>query len=98
MLIDPRDKVKRPSKAKHDERTQRKNELDEFYKETVAPVYPVGVGCTGATAPEQYAVMVPASLVAPDAPVMPRLMHRCNHHATTQREYQVAWTRFFSTG
>ena len=37
MIIDPRDEVKRPSKAKHDERTQRKNELDEFYKEIVAP-------------------------------------------------------------
>ena len=32
MLIDPRDKVKRPSKAKHEERTQRNVELDEFYK------------------------------------------------------------------
>ena len=36
-----------------------------------APVYPVGVGCTDALAPEQYAVMVPASQVAPVAPVVP---------------------------
>jgi len=41
MIIDPRDEVKRPSKAKHDERTQRKNELDEFCKEAVAPDEPV---------------------------------------------------------
>ena len=31
-LIDPRDEAKRPSKAKHEERTQRNKELDEFYK------------------------------------------------------------------
>jgi len=37
----------------------------------LAPVYPVGVGCTGAHAPEQFAVLVPASQVAPDAPVVP---------------------------
>ena len=36
-----------------------------------APVYPVGAGCTGVLAPEQYAVLVPASQVAPDAPVVP---------------------------
>ena len=29
-LIDPSDEVKRPSKAKYEERTQRKNEMDEF--------------------------------------------------------------------
>ena len=31
-LIDPRDEAKRLSKAKHEERTQRNKELDEFYK------------------------------------------------------------------
>ena len=36
------------------------------------PVYPVGVGCTGAPASEQSAVQVPASQVPPDAPVVPR--------------------------
>jgi len=35
-----------------------------------APVYPVEIGCTGAQAPEQYAVLVPISQVAPDAPVL----------------------------
>ena len=29
-LIDPRDEAKRPSKAKHEERTQRKIKMDEF--------------------------------------------------------------------
>ena len=32
ILIDPRDEAKRPSKAKHEETTQRNKELDEFYK------------------------------------------------------------------
>ena len=31
-LIDPRDEAKKPSKARHEERTQRNKELDEFYK------------------------------------------------------------------
>ena len=62
-LIDPRDEAKRPSKAKHEEGTQRNAKLDEFAKISCtgepAPVYPVGLGCTGAIAPEQYAVLVP---------------------------------------
>jgi len=32
-IIDPRDEAKRPSKAKHEERTQRNKEMDEFYRE-----------------------------------------------------------------
>ena len=32
-LIDLRDEAKRPSKAKHEERTQRNDEMDEFYTE-----------------------------------------------------------------
>ena len=31
-LIDPRDEAKRPTKEKHEERTHRNVELDEFYK------------------------------------------------------------------
>jgi hypothetical protein len=42
--MDPRDKAKRPSKAKHEERTQRNAELDEFWRNS-------GTGCTGDTAP-----------------------------------------------
>ena len=29
-FLDPRDEVKRPCKAKHEERTQKNTELDEF--------------------------------------------------------------------
>ena len=32
MLAGPKDDVQRPSKAKHEERTQRSDELDEFIK------------------------------------------------------------------
>ena len=32
MLLDPKDEVQRPSKAKYEERAQRSDELDEFIK------------------------------------------------------------------
>jgi len=32
-LIDPRKEAKRPDKAKHKKRTQRNDEIDEFYTE-----------------------------------------------------------------
>ena len=42
-LIDPRDEIKRPSKEKHEEKTQINVELDEFCRNS-------GTGCTGDTA------------------------------------------------
>ena len=32
IIIDPRDEAKMPSKTKHEERTQKNVELDEFYR------------------------------------------------------------------
>ena len=44
-LLDPRDGVKRPYKAKHEERTQRNAELDEFSStrrtDALASVHPM---------------------------------------------------------
>ena len=39
-----------PYKTKHEERTQRNAELDEFYCKTVAPVHPMVVGRSDALA------------------------------------------------
>ena len=54
MFLYPRDEVKRPYKTKHEERTQRNAELDEFSStgrtDVLASVHPMVVGRSDALA------------------------------------------------
>ena len=111
-FLDPSDEVKRLHKAKHEERTQRNAELDEFDCKTVAPeeltpiasVYPMVVRKSDALASVQ--VWAPNRDQAKTKSRYPshrlnrwhQVRHRCNQRTIAQRRCQARRSHAFSTG